>query len=159
MEQTFQQEFAIEQRPRSIVAADTLVADYGTAATLTVQALPAEAAAGKTLLAQSYATDVAVTDATQYTLDAQGRATITVNTLLTGVTRVNYQLAGTDVVAGTTVIVRKAETTGIDGIADRDASQRQSQAAGQRIYNLSGQRLTAPKRGLNIVDGKIMVVF
>lgn len=158
MEQTFQQEFAIEQRPRSIVAADTLVVDYDTATTLTVQVLPAEAAVGKTLLAQSYATDVAVTDATQYALDGQGRATITVNPLLTGVTRVNYQLAGTDVVAGTIVIVRKPDTTGIDGIVENDG-YRHSQAAPQRIYTLSGQLLTAPKRGLNIVDGKIEVVL
>ena len=157
MEQALQQDFAIMRRARAIVVADTLQLVRGTAATVNVAVLPAEAAAGKTLRVLNCNSQVAAADADSYVLDAQGRATVTVTSLLSGSTNLVYVLDETPLEARTFVLVTKL-TTDIQGVVD-DADSHAGLAAGQwRIYTLSGQRLLSPRRGMNIVDGKKVVV-
>ncbi len=44
---------------------------------------------------------------------------------------------------------------GTNGITDIEATD---QAAGKKVYSLSGQRMAAPRKGVNIIGGKKYVV-
>ena len=89
----FQQEFDIKAAVERIVADSAVNVCYDQGYTLTLQALPAEAAAGKKVTAHILSDMIATTNATELTLDAQGKAEIIITGEAHGTTGLLLQMA------------------------------------------------------------------
>ncbi|MBO4810581.1 MAG: chitobiase/beta-hexosaminidase C-terminal domain-containing protein [Prevotella sp.] len=89
----FQQEFLVKAAVERIVADSAINVLYDQSYSLTLQALPAAAAAGKKVTARMLGDMVATASATELTLDAQGKATITITGEAHGTTALVLQMA------------------------------------------------------------------
>ena len=89
----FQQEFDIKAAVERIVADSAVKVVYDKATLLTIQALPAEAAAGKTVTARMLGDMVASINVTDLALDAQGKASLIITGEAPGTTGIELQMA------------------------------------------------------------------
>ena len=105
MQDTYTQTFAIEQEVEGIVADSLVSMYYGGEHTLTVKVIPAEAAAGKTLVVASSSSMILAVDTDSITLDSKGEAVVTISGELPGTGVINYSLVGYDYRASTLVEV------------------------------------------------------
>jgi hypothetical protein len=105
MGQTFQQTLKAVLRPTTITVAgaDEITTTLEKTATVTV--LPAEAAAGKTLLVTTASDDVARPSVTEVKLDANGQAQVAITAGMLGETTMNWQLKEADLSKESTVKV------------------------------------------------------
>lgn len=109
MGEAFSQEFTIEQAVERIVADSAVHVVYGQPTTITVQALPAEAAAGKTIIAKMLS-NIATVDGKGVDLDANGRASITITGEAHGTTGLLLQMQDDADVQTVVVVDVKDET-------------------------------------------------
>ena len=105
MQNSYQQTFDIEQELKEIKAEPTINVAYEGVQTLTVQVLPAEASAGKTLNVKTSSQMIASVASESYVLDKDGKAVITVTGELPGSASLTYTIDGYDLTATTTVTV------------------------------------------------------
>ena len=119
MEQNYNQPLSIEARVHNLDADKTLQLSPGAEKTIAVTALPAAAAAGKTIIVATASDDIAKVEVSEYTLDQEGKASVAVKGGMQGTTVVTILLDGTTVEAETTVTVRfiKGDVNG-DGAVD-----------------------------------------
>lgn len=89
----FQQEFDIKAAVERIVADSAVNVRYDEGYLLTLQAMPAEAAAGKKVIARMLGDMIATINATELTLDAQGKAQIIITGEAHGTTGLVLQMA------------------------------------------------------------------
>ena len=88
----FSQEFTIEHEVNEIVADSIVRVTFGTDKKIVITATPAAAAAGKTLQVVSGTAMIATTDQTEYVLDENGQAEITVKGLTPGSTALLFSI-------------------------------------------------------------------
>ena len=111
MLQDFTQEFDVEQRVTEIVVDSIVGILYGEDYTLKLSALPAKAAAGKTILVSSLNSDVLQVKEERVTLDNEGRATLSLCGKGYGATALHFTLADDpEVEAYSLVSVRDGES-------------------------------------------------
>lgn len=94
MQDIYTQSFDIEQEIRAIVADSLVTVCYGGEHVLTVKVLPAEAAAGKTLVVKSLSEMILSVDNDSIVLDDNGEAVVTVTGELPGSGVISYSLVG-----------------------------------------------------------------
>ena len=92
MPSDFSQEFTIEYEINDIEADSIVRVTYGTDRKVVITATPAAAAAGKTLQVVSGTAMIATTDQTEYLLDENGQAEITVKGLVPGSTALLFSI-------------------------------------------------------------------
>lgn len=92
MPSDFSQEFTIEYEINDIEADSIVRVTYGTDRKVVITATPAAAAAGKTLQVASGTAMIATTDQTEYVLDENGQAEITVKGLVPGSTALLFSI-------------------------------------------------------------------
>lgn len=144
MEENFEQKLDVEKKVREIVADQTLNVAYGNEQVVSVAAQPAEAAAGKKLLVTSASDQIASTDATELTLDADGHATFTVKGELLGATALKYTLEDNDMEAVTMVnVVDPALLVAVK-------APRASRVSGTDVYSGQTVALTTESEGATI---------
>lgn len=105
MQDSYQQTFDIEQELTEIKVEPTINVPYESEQTLTVQVLPAEASAGKTLNVKSSSAMIVSVETENYVLDKDGKAEITVIGELPGSASLTYTIDGYDLTATTNVTV------------------------------------------------------
>lgn len=88
----FSQEFTIEHEVNEIVADSIVRVTFGTDKKIVITATPAAAAAGKTLQVASGTAMIATTDQTEYVLDENGQAEITVKGQVPGSTALLFSI-------------------------------------------------------------------
>ena len=108
MQDSYQQTFDIEQELKAIKAEPTINVTYEGVRILTVQVLPAEASAGKTLNVKTSSQMIASVASESYVLDKDGKAEITVIGELPGSASLTYTVDGYALTATTNVIVDMA---------------------------------------------------
>ena len=106
----FQQEFDILQAVERLVADSLVNVVYNQASTITVSALPAATAAGKKVSVRLLSNIIATVSATELTLDANGKATLTLNGDMHGTTGLVMQLVDDPDVQTLTVVNVKDES-------------------------------------------------
>ena len=92
MPSDFSQEFTIEHEINEIEADSIVRVTYGADKKMVITATPAAAAAGKTLQVASGTAMIATTDQTEYVLDENGQAEITVKGLVPGSTALLFSI-------------------------------------------------------------------
>lgn len=92
MPNDFTQTFTIEHEISEIVADSIVRVTFGTDKKIVITATPAAAAAGKTLQVASGTAMIATTDQTEYVLDENGQAEITVKGLVPGSTALLFSI-------------------------------------------------------------------
>ena len=92
----YSQAFGVEKHIETLAADSAYVVRQGQQRTITVKALPAAAAAGKTLQVQSVNTDIARLTTATLTLNAQGQADITVGAVAPGTTALRLKMEDED---------------------------------------------------------------
>lgn len=92
MPNDFTQTFTIEHEISEIVADAVVRVTYGTDKSVVITATPAEAAKGKTLQVASGTAMIAATDQTEYVLDENGQAEITIKGLVPGSTALLFSI-------------------------------------------------------------------
>jgi len=125
------QDFAVELVVNKITVdsdIDLVNVTYGETRTVTVGALPNEAAKGQTVSVQSLSELVATVDAETLTLDENGQADLVISGELPGSTKLVFNVVGTDVRDTLTVNVKEAEK--LVTIAPRA-----SRVSGSKLYN------------------------
>lgn len=105
MQDSYQQTFDIEQELTAIKADSAVNVAYEGALTLTVEVLPAEASAGKTIHVKSSSPMIASVESESITLDKDGKASIVVTGELPGAASLTYTIDGYDLTATTIVNV------------------------------------------------------
>ena len=105
MQDSYQQTFDIEQELTAIKADSAVNVAYEGALTLTVEVLPAEASAGKTIHVKSSSPMIVSVESESITLDKDGKASIIVNGELPGSASIIYTIDGYDLTATTIVNV------------------------------------------------------
>lgn len=153
LEQTYQQDLSIEARAKELIADAATELKTGEEKQLTISVQPAAVAAGKTVLVTVASNDIVTTEVTALTLNDKGEARLDIKGVLPGETVISYELADTRLEAQTSVKVVLDDATGIEEI---EASGRTSSA--EHYYNLKGQRVTTPSKGIYILGNKKMVV-
>lgn len=104
MYEDYKQNFNVKTGVEQIVADSVIHVVYDQPTTLTVQALPASAAAGKKVSAKVLSDMIATADATELTLDAEGKAVLTLTGEANGTTAVVFQLLDDSSVEAVTVV-------------------------------------------------------
>lgn len=105
MQDSYQQTFDIEQELTAIKADSAVNVSYEGALTLTVEVLPAEASAGKTLYVKTSSPMIASIENESITLDKDGKVSIVVTGELPGSASITYTIDGYDLTATTIVNV------------------------------------------------------
>ena len=119
------------------VAADELVnIAYGGTRTITIGALPADAAKGKTLNITTMSSMIASIDKTQVVLDENGQAELVITGELPGSTILNFAVENTDVKSQTTVNVK-------DEALLITMAPRASRISGTQVYRGTKIQLTS----------------
>ena len=109
MQDDYTQKFDIELQVRRVAVDSLINVAYGGTRTLTIAALPADAAKGKTMNVKSLSSMIATANAETLTLDENGQAELVVTGELPGSTVLNFAVEGTDVEGMMTVNVKDAE--------------------------------------------------
>lgn len=144
MESDYTQLFDVELRVLSIETDSLLyMADEATQS-LTVQALPVEAAKGKSLCVASMNPGIVAVSADALTLDANGQAQVTLTATGLGTSAVKFALTDDDLTASTLVLVADAENM----VVDEPTASRMS---GTEIYRGSEIKLTCRTAGATIL--------
>lgn len=110
MQDDFSQEFTVELEIRKIECDSVMTVVYGEQSTIIVQALPASAAAGKTLKVKSLAPLLLSVDKNAVTLDAEGKAEITISGDLPGSATLWFEVDGYDISATSIVKIGNMES-------------------------------------------------
>jgi hypothetical protein len=105
MQDTYQQTLDVEQRLGLIVADSALNMESGSDRDVTIRAIPATAAQGKTLTVGSRWSDVVTADTGEVAFDEQGVATVTLHARQSGRTNVVYTIKDGSSVASSVVNV------------------------------------------------------
>jgi 5-hydroxyisourate hydrolase-like protein (transthyretin family) len=105
MQDSYQQTFDIEQELKEIKADSAISVAYEGVQALTVQVLPSEASAGKTLHVKTSSAMIASVASESYVLDKEGKAEITVTGELPGSASLTYTIDGYDLTSTTVVNV------------------------------------------------------
>ena len=144
MESDYTQQFDVELRVLSIETDSLLyMADEATQS-LTVQALPVEAAKGKSLSVTSISPDVVALNTDVLTLDANGSAQVTLTATGLGNSTVKFSLTDDDLTASTFIYVEDAANM---MAADPTASR----MSGTEIYRGSEIKLSCQTAGATIL--------
>ena len=102
----YEQELTVELEVKELKSESLIKVEHGGGYILSVKALPAEAAAGKTLTAK-VANDIATVNSDTFVLNEQGEAQVQVTGRLLGETSIMFTLEGTDLQAQTIVRVKE----------------------------------------------------
>lgn len=113
MQESFSQTFDVEQEVKSIETEANITVTYDGDYLLTVKAMPAAAAAGKTLLVRSSSSMIATTDAESYILDKKGEAQVLISGELPGTTGITFTIDGYDLSVTTMVNVKMPVATDV----------------------------------------------
>ncbi|MDY2942480.1 MAG: leucine-rich repeat protein [Paludibacteraceae bacterium] len=105
MQDNYSQTFAVEQEIKQILCDSVKKVGYCKSTTLSVQVLPATAAARKVLRAQSSSDMMVSLQTTEATIDNNGRAVFTLSGNLPGTAAILFDIEGTDKTAQTMVNV------------------------------------------------------
>lgn len=130
MQDNYTQTFVVEPIVRSIrVDADLDLVNigYGETRTLTIAALPTEAAKGKTINVESLSTLVATVNAEQLQLDENGQAELVVSGELPGSTVIGFTMSDSDVEGQLAVNVKDAKDL-------KTIEPRASRVSGSKLY-------------------------
>ena len=144
MESDYTQQFDVELRVLSIEADTLFYLTDGTSQSLTLQALPVEAAKGKSLSITSASPDVVALADNVLTLDANGQAQVTLTAAGLGNSTVKFSLTDDDLAATTLVFVVDAESMMVD-------EPTASRMSGTEIYRGSEIKLTSQTAGATIL--------
>lgn len=136
MQDDYTQKFDIELQVRRVAVDSLINVAYGGTRTLTIAALPADAAKGKTMNVKSLSSMIATANAETLTLDENGQAELIVTGELPGSTVLNFAVEGTDVEGMMTVNVKDAEK--LVAIAPRA-----SRVSGTEVYRGTKIQLTS----------------
>lgn len=110
MQDTYQQTFDVEAEITSLtITPSTIQVPYNGTTIVTITALPAEAAKGKTIAIQMGSTMIASTYVTSCVLDDNGQAKITLTGELLGTTSLSVSISDTHLTTSAMVYVQKAE--------------------------------------------------
>ena len=109
MYEDYKQNFNVKAGVEQIVADSVIHVIYDQPTALTIQALPASAAAGKKVSAKVLSDMIATADATELTLDADGKAVLTLTGEANGTTAVVFQLLDDSGVEAVTVVMVRDE--------------------------------------------------
>ena len=134
MENDFSQTFDIQKEVKSLVVDSIINVAYGGEKTITISALPYDAAVGRTMIAKTSSSIIASVSADTLTLDDDGQATITIKGVLPGVTSITFSLDDTDVNCSATINVANASMFTSAPVASR--------ASGTAVYRYSEVQLT-----------------
>ena len=110
MQDDYSQNFTVELEVRKIECDSVLSVIYGEQSTITVQVHPASAAAGKTLKVKSLAPLLLSVDKNAVTLDAGGKAEITISGDLPGTAALMFEVDGYDISATSIVKIGNMES-------------------------------------------------
>jgi hypothetical protein len=135
MEKDYSQDFDVELIVNSIAVDELVNVGYGNQRTITVAALPADAAKGKVLKVQSLSTIVATTNVEELTLDENGQAELIVTGELPGSTMLDFAVVNSDVKGNTIVNVK--DVSQLVTIAPRA-----SRVSGTQVYRGTKIQLT-----------------
>ena len=134
MENDFSQTFDIQKEVKSLVVDSIINVAYGGEKTITISALPYDAAVGRTMIAKTSSSIIASVSADTLTLDDNGQATITIKGVLPGATSITFSLDDTDVNCSATINVANASMFTSAPVASR--------ASGTAVYRYSEVQLT-----------------
>ena len=137
MTENFSQELDIEKEVQAITADDTKVL-YGADKQITVFAIPFDASAGRVLKVQNGSEMIATVDATEFTLDEEGKAVITVHGALPGQTLLTFSIDDVTVTGECTIDVKREIITPDAPVASR--------ASGTAVYRGSKLVLTTDSK-------------
>ena len=140
MEADYTQTFDIEKEVKSIVADSLIRVAYNGEKTITVSALPYDAAIGKKLIAKNSSSMIASISADTLTLDENGQATLTLNGELPGTAMLTFAMADADVQALSTVQVMNPELL-------LTAQPQATRASGTAVYRGTEVGLTCETEG------------
>ena len=143
MEADYTQAFDIEREVKSLVADSLVKVAYTGSKTLTVSALPYDAAIGKTLVVKSSSQMIASVSADTLQFDENGQATLTIAGELPGTSVVSFALADADVSASTVVQVTTEVVT-------QTAAPVASRASGTAVYRNTTVELSCETEGATI---------
>jgi len=129
----FQQEFDIKAIVESIVADSAVNVIYDQGYTLTIQAQPVAAAAGKKVTARVLSNMIASANATELTLDSQGRADITITGEAHGTTALLLQMADDPDVKQVVIITVREQGDFVCPMPTSDYQSSQAYPAGTQI--------------------------
>ncbi|MBR1667351.1 MAG: carboxypeptidase regulatory-like domain-containing protein [Bacteroidaceae bacterium] len=144
MESDYTQQFDVELRVLSIETDSLLYLADDATQSLTVQALPVEAAKGKSLSVATMNPDVVDLSAEALTLDANGQAQVTLTATGLGTSAVKFSLTDDDLTASTLVLVADAESMMVD-------EPTASRMSGTEIYRGTEIKLTCQTAGATIL--------
>lgn len=144
MESDYTQQFDVELRVLSIETDSLLYLADDATQSLTIQALPVEAAKGKRLSVTSMNPDVVDLSTDALTLDANGQAQVILTATSLGTSAVKFALTDDDLSATTFVFVADAESMTVD-------EPTASRMSGTEIYRGTEIKLTSPTAGATIL--------
>ena len=111
MQDTYTQSFDIEKEVKQIVVDEKVMVPYQGASIITVQVLPADAAAGKTLHAESASSMLAAIAQSDAVISETGEAQFKVTGELPGATAITFSIDGVQVTASTIANIEIVEKT------------------------------------------------
>ena len=130
MQDNYTQTFVVEPIVRSISVdanLDLVNISYGETRTLTIAALPTEAAKGKIINVESLSTLIATVNAEELQLDENGQAELVVSGELPGSTLIGFTMADSDIEGQLTVNVKEAKDL-------KTIEPRASRVSGSQLY-------------------------
>jgi len=143
MQDDYTQKFDVELQVRTVAVDSLINVAYGGKRTLTVAALPTDAAKGKTMRVKSLSGIIASADAETLTLDENGQAELEVTGELPGATVLNFKVDGTEIEGQTIVNVKEAEKL-------TTVAPRASRVSGTEVYRGTIIRLTSETENATI---------
>lgn len=136
MENDYTQKFDVELQVRRIAVDSLINVAYGGTRTLTIAALPTDAAKGKMVNVKSLSSLIATSNVETLTLDENGQAELIVTGELPGSTVLNFKVEGTDVEELMTVNVKDAALL-------MAVAPRASRVSGTEVYRGTKIQLTS----------------
>ena len=118
MQSDYVQTFNIEPEITAIVCDSIVSVKYGYDKVVSISALPAAAAAGKTLRVRSVSPYILTVANDSITLDATGQASFTIHGALPGMTSLNYSIDGFDRTSSSIVDVTRKVCTPVNTVID-----------------------------------------
>lgn len=139
MQSDFTQVFDVELEVTSIEVDSVLTVAYGGQHTALVQAIPADAAAGRSLVVSISSEKIATVDTDTVTLDEYGQALIVLSGVLPGATTATFSVDGTSMTRTATVQVTSASEFTAEPVASR--------ASGTAVHSGATVSLTCDTEG------------
>jgi len=144
MESDYTQEFDVEKRVRQLVADSAYNLALGQQRTITIAAVPADAAVGRKVSVSSMASNIAQVGSSELTFDQNGEAQFSVSALLFGTTALRLQMQDDDEVEQLVMIGVK------DSLAMMTRAPEASRLSGTEVYCGTKIRLTSQTTGATI---------